>query len=251
MLLASLFSIMLGGRLVQLESSVARIFVDAALVFASAPDRSSVRTSRAIFRFCRSTFMRIDSRHRRADRQAHRITQRLTHSSSLLLDRAAVAAEALHADRGDLAARQLRQHALLKAAEVRVEAVQWKLTRVERIVERKHPQMDIGILVTGEAHVADLSLLLCAIERFDDAARLRSDVPDRCRRRIREPATGRDNPCAAVAATARAAASPPSRRARACTPSSSGRPRRGDLQSRDPFAFRFRRRGIPTRCPGS
>src|SRR5439155_8114564 len=77
-------------------------------------------------------------------------------------DGAAVAAKALHADRRDLAARELGKDALLEALELRVEAIQRELTRVEREVQRQHAQVDVRILVTGESHIPDLP---CALAR--------------------------------------------------------------------------------------
>ena len=50
------------------------------------------------------------------------------------------------------------KHARLETAEACVEAVQWKLTGIERKIERQHSQMDIRILVPGEADVSYLAL---------------------------------------------------------------------------------------------
>jgi hypothetical protein len=45
-----------------------------------------------------------------------------------------------------------------------------QLTGVERKVERQHPQVDLRVLVSGEADVSDLALGFRAFERLDHAA---------------------------------------------------------------------------------
>src|SRR4029078_7535227 len=90
---------------------------------------------------------------------------------------APAAAEALHADGGDVPACQFGQHARLEAPEPGVEAVERQLARIEGKVERQHPEVNLRILVPREADVPDLALSLRSFERLGDAA-LR-EMPDR------------------------------------------------------------------------
>jgi len=112
---------------------------------------------------------RVDTRHSGADRQAHGVTERLSHPFCARLDGATVAPQALHTNRRDPAPRELGQHAGLKTSKVPVEAVERELTRVERIVERQHAEMDLRILVSGETDKSRLALRPGPVERLDDA----------------------------------------------------------------------------------
>jgi hypothetical protein len=58
----------------------------------------------------------------------------------------------------------------LKATEAGVEPVQRQLAGIEREVVGEHPQMDLGILVAGEADVSNLSSGLRPHQRVGDAA---------------------------------------------------------------------------------
>ena len=52
---------------------------------------------------------------------------------------------------------------------MRVEAVERQLTGIEREVEREHSQVNLRVLVAGEADVSDLALGFRAFERLDHA----------------------------------------------------------------------------------
>src|SRR5207237_8981829 len=82
----------------------------------------------------------------------------------------APSAQALHPEGGDLLTAQFGQHALLEAVERCVGAVERELTAVERIAERQHSEVNLGVLVAGEANVADLAIAFRAFERVDDAS---------------------------------------------------------------------------------
>ena len=80
----------------------------------------------------------------------------------------------LHAQDADLSLHQLRQDQLLEAAEVGVHHVERHLhgVEVEAVLLRdlEHVQVDVRVLVAGEADVADLAGLLGLDERFVGAA---------------------------------------------------------------------------------
>jgi hypothetical protein len=120
---------------------------------------------------------RVDAADQGGDRQAQGVADRFLRRDSPGLHRSGVAAKTLHPDGGDPAAVQFRQHALLEAAEGRIEAVERQLARVPRVVVRQHLEVQAGILVSGEPDEPDLALLPCAIEGLDRAAR--REVPRR------------------------------------------------------------------------
>src|SRR5690606_26330778 len=64
-----------------------------------------------------------------------------------------------------------REHPLLEALEVAVEDVERHEDRVPGIAVGEHLEMDLRVLVAGEADVAHLALLLREVGRLDPAAR--------------------------------------------------------------------------------
>jgi hypothetical protein len=69
-------------------------------------------------------------------------------------DRLAVAAEALHAQRRDVALAALAQHLPLEAAGGAVEGVQRHLYAIPLVAQPKHAQVDRRVLVAGETDKA-------------------------------------------------------------------------------------------------
>src|SRR5437764_2201643 len=94
-LLASDLAVVFGAGLVQLEASVSRTLGQASLVtaaFTLGHRRKAARDPHILMQHSDG----VDPRDRRADRKTHRVAQRILDSRRLLLDQAAIAAEALH-----------------------------------------------------------------------------------------------------------------------------------------------------------
>src|ERR1700722_7402990 len=96
-------------------------------------------------------------------RQAYGIPQGLLCGNDAVLDGGSMAAEGLHAQNGDAAFDQLRQHLFFKAAEVRIERVKGHLHGVEGKAGVQHGQMDFRILMTGKSNEPDLAIFLCLL----------------------------------------------------------------------------------------
>jgi len=94
------------------------------------------------------------------DGQAHGVAQRFLRAHDAVQDRLAVAAQTLHAQRGDAAALELWQYLLLEAPIGPVKTVERHLHRIKRIIVRQHFEMNRRVLVAGEADETDLALLL-------------------------------------------------------------------------------------------
>src|SRR5262245_6050466 len=166
MLLAADFSLVLGGRLVQLEAPVLPVLADGALVrlpLLSAHWREASRDSEVLTQHSQGIYPRDG----RAHGQAHRIPERVADLCGPLFDDTAVTAEPFHADCRNPLPLELREHARLKASKACVEAIQRQLAGVEWKIEREHAQVNLGILVTGEADIPRLALRFRPRERLD------------------------------------------------------------------------------------
>ena len=110
--------------------------------------------------------------HRRGE--VHRVVQALHRGDGLALEDDA-RAHRLHAEHADALLHEHGEHHLLEAAVVRVHHVERHLHGVEGelvlVGGLEHREVDVGILVTGEADEAQLACLLGLHERLDAAAR--------------------------------------------------------------------------------
>src|SRR5262245_18964054 len=88
---------------------------------------------------------RIDAAHRRRDREAHCVAERILDVHDALLYGGSLAAETLHPERRDSLPQELRQDGTFEAAEGCIEAIQRTLTGVEGVTVPEHPEVDLGI----------------------------------------------------------------------------------------------------------
>jgi hypothetical protein len=103
---------------------------------------------------------RVHATDRRRYWQAHGIAKRFSGSHRAVPHHLSAAAHALHAEHRRTATIQLRKHLLLKAAKIRIEAVQGHLHRVEGKALRQHFEMYGRILVACKANEPDFAFFL-------------------------------------------------------------------------------------------
>ncbi len=154
--------VVLQRSLVQLEPAIARDRLDCRNQLLASPsiDRLKAFRNGKILAQDRERFHSGDGGGHAGN--AHRVAQRLFGSELDVgvMEWRAVAIQRLHAEHRDPALHGIRQHGLLKAAELRVESVDRKLHRIPGVSHVDHLLMNAWIFVTGEAYVADFSLRL-------------------------------------------------------------------------------------------
>ena len=101
---------------------------------------------------------RVDSANRGRDGQTYRVAQRLFCPYDAVLDRLAVASQALHAESRNSAAVELRQHLLLETTIGRVKTIERHLDGVKWVIVRQHFQMDRRALMSSETNKTNLAL---------------------------------------------------------------------------------------------
>src|SRR6202795_521552 len=109
---------------------------------------------------------RVDTANCGRDRQTHCITKRFFRLYDAILDRLAVAPEALHAERCNFPPLKFREHLLLEAPIGCIKTVERHLDSVEWIIVRQHFEMYRRTLMSGETNKAYLALLFRFIQRF-------------------------------------------------------------------------------------
>src|SRR5580693_8926317 len=101
------------------------------------------------------------------DRQTHCITERFFRPHDAILDRLAVAPEALHAERRNPPPLKFRQHLLLEATIGCIKTVERHLDSVEWVIVRQHFEMYRRTLMSGETNKTYLALPFRFLQRFD------------------------------------------------------------------------------------
>ena len=110
---------------------------------------------------------RVDAANSGCDGQAHCITKRFLRPHDAVLDRLAVAPEALHAERCNPPPVKFREHLLLEATKGCIKTVERHLDSVEWVLVRQHFEMYRRTLMSGETNKTYLALLFRFIQRFD------------------------------------------------------------------------------------
>jgi len=110
---------------------------------------------------------RVDTANCGRDRQAHRITKRFFRPYDAILDRLAVAPEALHAERCHPPALKFGEHLLLEATKGCIKTVERHLDSVEWVIVRQHFEMYRRTLMSSETNKTYLALPFRFIQRFD------------------------------------------------------------------------------------
>src|ERR1700693_1127964 len=93
------------------------------------------------------------------NRQAHSVTQRIRWRRRAVRNNFSRAAHTLHTKHSDTAAVRFRHYLGFKAAESRIQAVQWHLDSIKREVLRQHPQMNCRVFVTRKSDESNFPLL--------------------------------------------------------------------------------------------
>src|SRR5580704_1465157 len=109
---------------------------------------------------------RVDAANCGRDRQTHCITKRFFRPHDAILDRLAVAPEALHAERRNPPPLKFREHLLLEAPKGCIETVERHLDSVEWVIMRQHFEMYRRTLMSGETNKTYLALLFRFIQCF-------------------------------------------------------------------------------------
>jgi PAS domain S-box-containing protein len=110
----------------------------------------------------------IDSTDGRGDGQAHGVGKRFGGGECALRDTLARTAHALHSHGCDASLIDDGQDIVFKTAEARVQGIKRHLDNIESIAPGEHLQVDRRVLVSVKSHEADLSLLLCLGEGFEN-----------------------------------------------------------------------------------
>src|SRR6266853_4211997 len=101
-------------------------------------------------------FDRIDTANRSCNRQTHGIAQSLLRRYASVSHHFPTAAQTLHSQDSDPAARCFWQYMRLKTAKCGVETIQRHLHCVEGKIVRQHLQVNLRILVPGESNETSL-----------------------------------------------------------------------------------------------
>ena len=113
-------------------------------------------------------FHGIDAADGRGDGQAHGVGKRFGGGECALRDDLTRAAHALHSKDRDAALIGDGQDVVFKAAEGRVQWIERHLDNVESMAAVEHLQIDRRVFVSVESHEADLPLLLCPGNGFEN-----------------------------------------------------------------------------------
>src|SRR5580698_301278 len=110
---------------------------------------------------------RVDTANCGRDRQAHCITKRFFRPHDAILNRLAVAPQALHAERCNLPPLQFRKNLLLEATKGCIKTIERHLDSVEWVIVCQHSEMYRRTLMSSETNKANFALLFRFIQRFN------------------------------------------------------------------------------------